>query len=157
MKTLISLASTLFFTVCTIQTASAQSDNKATFEKYLKEIYKAYESGDVNAMWAFYTDDAAEIGPDGKLMSGKEALRAGWDEFMKMVDSKPSFTYKLTSWRLITPDVALLTWDSTADIQIQGQQVGGPTVCAGILHKINGKWHIEFDSMTPVWQMPEEK
>lgn len=136
------------------QNASAQTDNQATFEAYLKTVYTAYESGNNDAMWAFYTEKAAEIAPDGRLTSGKAGLKAGWDEFMKMVDSKPTFNYKLTSWRLVTPDVAILTWDSTANIKIQGQKVGGPSTDMAVLHKINGKWMIEFDSMTPVMQMP---
>ncbi len=136
------------------QNAVAQTDNQASFEAYLKTVYTAYQSGNNDAMWAFYTENASEISPDGRLVSGKAALKAGWDEFMGMVDSKPSFTYKLTSWRLITPDVAILTWDSTADIKVQGQQVGGQTTDMAVLHKINGKWMIEFDGMTPVMQMP---
>lgn len=136
------------------QNASAQTDNQASFEAFLTTVYTAYESGNNDAMWAFYTEKAAEITPDGRLTAGKAGLKTGWDEFMKMVDSKPTFTYKLTSWRLVTPDVAILTWDSTADIKIQGQQVGGPSTDMAVLHKINGKWMIEFDSMTPVMQMP---
>lgn len=134
--------------------ASAQADGQAAFEALLKKMYDAYQSGDDDAMWAYYTGQASEITPDGRLTSGKQALKAGWDEFMKMVDEKPVFTFKLTSWRLITPEVALITWDSNADVKIQGQQVGGPSVCVAVLHKIDGEWKIEFDSMTPVMQMP---
>ncbi len=141
---------TMLFT----QNAAAQKADQATFEAFLKQVYTAYQSSNENAMWDFYTDAASEITPDGLLTSGKQNLKAGWEEFMKMVDSRPTFTYKLTSWRLITPVVALVTWDSTADIKIQGQQVGGPSTCVALLHKINGQWKIEFDGMTPVMQMP---
>ena len=153
MKTFIFSAFTFFAVLFFVQNASAQ-DNQATFETFLEKVYDAYQSGNDNAMWVFYTDDAAEISPDGMLANGKQALKAGWGEFMKMVDSKPVFTYQLTSWRLITPEVALITWNSTADIKMQGQQVGGPSTCVAMLHKINGQWKIEFDGMTPVMQMP---
>lgn len=136
------------------QKAQAQTDNQATFEAFLGKVYAAYQSGNDAAMWAYYTDNAAEITPDGRLSSGKAALKAGWDEFMKMTDGKPSFTYKMTSWRLISADVALVTWDSTADIKIQGQQVGGPTTNVAVLRKVKGNWLIEFDGMTPVMEMP---
>lgn len=149
-------AGILFCILFLSQNVVAQ-DNQATFESYLKKVYDAYESGNADAMWAFYTDGASEVSPDGTLTSGIKSLKAGWALFMNMVDGKPTFTYKLTSWRLITPEVALLTWDSTADIKVQGQQVGGPATCSAVLHKINGQWKIEFDSMTPVMQMPEGK
>lgn len=147
------------FTLITItsfgQRNNVGNDNEATFNNLLKEVYDAYESGDDEAMWAFYTEEASEISPDGTLAQGKAALKAGWAEFMKMVDSKPTFTYNLTSWRLLDPNIALLTWNSTANIMVQGQQFGGPSSCMAIVHKIKGKWMIEFDSMTPIMQMPE--
>jgi uncharacterized protein (TIGR02246 family) len=132
----------------------AQSDDHKTFEAYLKKVYDAYESGQAESMWKYYTASASEITPDGHLSSGKDVLKAGWDEMMKVVDERPKFTYKLTTSRLITPEVALVTWDSNADIKIQGQQVGGPAACVAVLHKIKGKWQIEFDGMTPVLSMP---
>ena len=153
MKTFIFGAFTFFSVLFFVQNTSAQ-DNRATFEAYLKKVYDAYQSGNDDAMWAFYTDNAAEITPDGRLTAGKSVLKADWDEFMKMVDSRPTFTFELTSWRLITPDVALVTWNSTADIKVQGQQMGGPSTCVAVLHKINGEWKIEFDGMTSVMQMP---
>ncbi len=154
MKTFSISSFTLMMAILFSTNLQAQKDNQATFEAYLKQVHDAYQSGNDEAMWAFYTDQAAEISPDGRLTSGIQALKASWNEFMKMVDSKPAFTYKLTSWRLITPDVALVTWDSSADIKIQGQQVGGSTICVAVLHKINGQWKIEFDGMTPVMPMP---
>lgn len=106
-------------------------------------------------MWAAYTDNAAEIGPDGSLTTGKQALRENWAAFMKMADAAPKFTYENPSVRMLTADVAILTWDSIADIKIGGQQVGGPTKGMAVLRKINGQWFIEFDSLTPKMQMPE--
>jgi uncharacterized protein (TIGR02246 family) len=149
-------AITFFASFLFIQNTSAQ-DNRETFDAYLKKVYNAYQNGNDDAMWTFYTDNAAEITPDGMLTSGKQALKAGWDQFMSMVDSRPSFTYELTSWRLITPEVALVTWNSVADIKVQGQQMGGPTTCVAVLHKIKGEWKIEFDGMTPVILMPAGK
>lgn len=134
----------------------AQTDNQATFEAYLKKVYDAYENGSDDVMWAYYTDNASEISPDGRLTNGKSAMKASWAEFMTMVDAKPTFTYALTSWRLIQPDVALVTWDSVADIKVQGQQYGGKTSCMAVLHKKKGEWYIEFDTMTPVLEMPAD-
>ena len=51
-------------------------------------------------------------------------------------------------------DVAILVWDSSADIKIKGQQVGGKTKGMALAHRTAGKWLIEFDSITPVISMP---
>jgi uncharacterized protein (TIGR02246 family) len=154
MKTLLITSALILALVFGSQNANAQTDNKATFEAYLASVYAAYESGNADQMWAYYTDNAAEIGPDGSLASGKEAMKAGWDGFMQMVDKQPTFTYEMTSWRLIKPDVAIVTWNSTADIVLQGQQVGGPSSCSAVLVKVKGKWLIEMDTMTPIMEMP---
>lgn len=144
---------TLFISLLTFN-LKAQVDDESTFTSMLKQVYEAYESGDNDAMWSFYTDHASEISPDGRLTVGKEDLKLGWDQFMEMVDAKPRFSYELTSWRLITPEVALVSWKSVADIKVSGQQIGGPTTCIAVLHKMDGKWKIEFDGMTPILPMP---
>jgi hypothetical protein len=50
--------------------------------------------------------------------------------------------------------VALFTWNSKHDIEVHGQQVGGPFADLAVLCKINGRGKIELDGMTPVVQMP---
>ncbi|MCA0239054.1 MAG: nuclear transport factor 2 family protein [Bacteroidetes bacterium] len=132
------------------QTAKDEADLKG----YWKDVWESYESGNTEAMWAAYTEDAAEIGPDGSYVQGKKALRENWDMIMKMVDAPPKFTYENPSVRFITPDVAILVWDSSADIKIKGQQVGGKTKGMALAHRTAGKWLIEFDSITPVISMP---
>lgn len=42
-----------------------------------------------DAMWVFYTDNAFEISPDGMLASGIENLKAGWEQFVGMLDAGP--------------------------------------------------------------------
>ena len=152
------LVNTLFFAalVLSAQNLQAQApkmENAETVKAYLKTIYTAYEKGNIEEMFSYYTQDAAEIGPDGSLTSGLAALKSSWASFEKMMDAKPKFTYNLTSSRMITPDVAIVTWDSEADIKIGGQQVGGKTICMAVLTKKDNKWLIEFDSMTPIMPM----
>ncbi|MBL7782793.1 MAG: nuclear transport factor 2 family protein [Saprospiraceae bacterium] len=137
------------------QTSYAQTaKDEADLKVYWKNIWEAYQAGNTEAMWAAYTEDAEEITPDGNLTQGKKALREGWEAFMKMVDAPPTFTYESPSVRFLTPDVAILTWDSSADIKIHGQQIGGKTKGMAVVHRIEGHWRIEFDSMTPVMTMP---
>ena len=59
--------------------------------------------------------------------------------------------------RLRSDGLALIVWDSEADIKIGGQQIGGQTKGVAIVHKINGVWKVEFDSLTPIMPMPEEE
>ena len=71
-----------------------------------------------------------------------------------MVDGTPKFTYQLTSSRMVTPEIAIITWDSDADIVIKGQQMGGKATGMAVLKKKGNGWQIQFDSMTPVMAMP---
>ena len=153
------LVNSFFFAALVLSTQNLQAqapkmENAETFKAYLKTIYTAYEKGNIEEMFSYYTQDAAEIGPDGSLTSGLAALKSSWASFEKMMDAKPKFTYNLTSSRMITPDVAIVTWDSEADIKIGGQQVGGKATAVAVLVKKGTRWMIEFDGLTPVIPMP---
>ena len=150
---------TLFLSVFTLfaQTANAQTAaDEAAIKTMWKETWEAYDAGNLEKMWAAYTDGAAEIGPDGSLTTGKKAMREGYEAFMKMVDAPPKFTYESPAVRVLTPEFAILTWDSSADIKIGGQQVGGKTKGMALVRKIKRQWKIEFDALTPVMEMPAE-
>ncbi len=155
MKTLKNFTITLVTLFATLSMMSAQTKaDEAAVKGFWKDIYEAYNAGDTEKMWAAYTENATEIGPDGSLTSGKKVLRESWEMFMKMVDEKPKFTYGNPLVQFITSDVAIITWDSDADIKIQGQQVGGKTRGMAVVHKIKGDWFVEFDSLTPIVTMP---
>ncbi|HMQ60307.1 MAG TPA: SgcJ/EcaC family oxidoreductase [Flavilitoribacter sp.] len=134
--------------------AQRAGSEEAAIKNLWNSIYQAFETGNNEAMWAAYTDNAGEIGPDGSLTIGKEKLKASWEAFMKMVDEAPKFTLEEPTVRILTPDVAILTWQSSADIKVGGQQFGGKSVGMAVVRKIKGNWMVEFDSMTPVMEMP---
>lgn len=140
----------LFTPTSHAQTAAEE----AAVKSFWNETWATFDAGNVEGMWAAYTDDAAEIGPDGTLTTGKKALRESWDMFMKMADAPPTFKYENPSVRILTPDIALVTWDSEADIKIGGQQLGGKSKGMAVLHKIKGSWKIELDTLTPIMEMP---
>jgi Ketosteroid isomerase homolog len=117
--------------------------------------YDAFSMGNDEKGWAAYTEEAAEIDPTGNITFGKKALREGWDAFMKVADEAPKFKYENVLVRMLSNDVALAVWDSEADIKVGGQQVGGKSKGMAVLRKINGAWKLEFDSITPIMQMPE--
>ncbi len=136
-----------------VQAQKAGSEEAAIID-FWKKTWDAYQAGDLEKMWAAYTDEAGEIGPDGSLTVGKANLKASYDAMMKMVDEKPTFTYENPSVRILSPEFALMTWNSSADFKINGQQVGGKTTGVAFLRKINSAWKIEFDALAPVMQMP---
>ena len=115
--------------------------------------YDAFIAGDAKG-WDLYTNEVAEIDPTGNITFGKKAMLEGFNEFMKMADETPKFSYSNVLVRMLTNDVALAVWDSEADIKIGGQQVGGKTKDMAVLRKINGAWKLEFDSLTPMLGMP---
>jgi uncharacterized protein (TIGR02246 family) len=107
-------------------------------------------------MWSFYAENACEIFPDGSMITGAANIKAAYDQFKGMLEGTPTWTMSKPNIRFITPDVALLTSDIVSDIKLKGgQQVGGKATFATIVRKTNGRWLIEFDSQTPVLQMPE--
>jgi len=136
-------------------TKGLSNSNATAIHKMWKSTWDAYQAGDNKKMWAAYTNDAAEISPDGNITFGKKALKESWEAFMKMADKAPSFTYGDPQVRMLTNDIALIVWDSTADIMIWRQKVSGKTKGMAIVRKIKGQWLIEFDSLTPVIPMPE--
>lgn len=138
---------------------AAQTDNQATFEAYLKTVYDVYEKGGYDQLSQYYSPNSAEVDPTGRLTSGMKELKAAWDEMEKMLDAKPKFQYKLTSWRLVKPDIAILTWDTHDEFSIGGQKVMGDNTASALLRKEGGKWLIEFDQLTPKmnFEMPDKQ
>lgn len=154
MKTnLIQLLMVFAFGLISMNVQAQSKVDEDALKAFWKKVWQAYESGNDQKMFDFYADNASEITPDGNITNGKKAMIESWKEFMKMVDEKPKFTYENPTIRFISPDIAISTWDSSADIKIKGQQIGGKTKGMAVLHKIKGNWYIEFDSMTPVMQM----
>ncbi|MBK8557482.1 MAG: SgcJ/EcaC family oxidoreductase [Lewinellaceae bacterium] len=163
MKNILFSTLALFFFTASLQAQSggilwvgSRSNNTAANAVHatIQTAYEAFLSGNDEKGWAVYSDDAAEIGPDGSITFGKKAMRESWDGFMKIADEAPKFTYTNVQVRLLTSDVALAVWDSEADIKIGGQQMGGKTKGSAVLRKVNNTWKLEFDTVTPVMSMP---
>ena len=118
-----------------------------------KNIWTSLASNDVNKMFDYYTDNACEITPDGNMTCGKVELIENWKSFVNMIDEKPRFKVSDPSIRYLSPEIGILSWNSENDIKLDSKQIGGKTKSMSLIHKINGKWLIEFDAITPVLQM----
>ena len=152
---LFSILALLFVSLFTSNANAQTAADEATVKTFWKQVWKAYESGNIDEVMKVYTDNACSVTPDGRLQSGKSAMKEDWEAFTKMTDAPPKFTYEEPSIRVITADAAIVTYSTQADIKIGGQQVGGKMLGMAILHKVNGKWMVEADSMTPVIEIPE--
>jgi uncharacterized protein (TIGR02246 family) len=136
---------------------AAQSDNQATFEAYLKQVYTGFETEPTVAINKYYAENATEIGPDGNSTTGRKALSESWKQLQTMMDAKPQFTYKLSTWRLVKPDIALITWDSHDKFFMFGQVNESDNAGSALLRKEKGHWLIEFDQITPKQPFPDPK
>lgn len=146
----------LFVSLFTTSNANAQTADEASVQKMWTEVWQAYEKNDEAKMWSFYTDNACEIYPDGNAACGLKTIKEGYEQFKTMMEGIPTWTASKPTVRFIGSDVALLMSDVISDIKLKGgQQISGKSKFAAIVHKVNGKWLIEFDSQTPVLQMPE--
>lgn len=142
---------------CFALQAQAQQKNneEAAIQKMWKSVWQAYEKSDEAAMWAAYADDACEVFPDGTSLCGKQALKAGYDQFKDMLDGQPKWTYTAPEIHFVEPNVALLLSDITSDMKLKGgQQIGGKMKFTAVLHKVKGQWLIVYDGQTPVMQAP---
>lgn len=153
------LFSTLTFLLSGLFTLSLHAQSAANDEAGLRKmwdaVWQAYESNDEAKMWSFYAQDACEIYPDGSSACGLQTIKAGYEQFNGMMEGTPSWTTSAPTIQFIEPNVALLMADITTDIKLKGgQQIGGKSKFATIVHKVNGRWLIVFDSQTPVMQMP---
>ncbi len=153
-KQLFALLSLFFAGFITLQAQSA-GDEAAVLTMW-DNVWHSYEANDEAKMWDFYSASAIEIYPDGSQANGKETIRAGYEAFKGMLEGTPSWSYARPDVRFIEPSVALLIADITSDIKLKGgQQIGGKMKFVALVHKVNGQWLIEFDSQTPIMQMPD--
>jgi len=158
MKNIIFSTLTLLFASLFTFNANAQTASKeeASLLKMWDAVWQAYESGNEAAMWAFYADNACEIYPDGSSICGIKAIREGYEMFKSMMEGTPSWKMAKPTVTFLGSDVALLMSDVTADIKLKGgQQIGGKSKFAVVLHKVKGEWLIAFDSQTPMIPMQE--
>lgn len=136
---------------------TATGETKAVHDALQKGFGDFMPGGNPETGWAIYTENAAEVDPGGNITFGLSALKAGWDAFSKMTDEPAKFKYDNVQVRMLTNDVALVVFDSEADIKIHGQQIGGKVKGSAVMHKVNGVWKLEFDQLSPVMPMPTGK
>jgi uncharacterized protein (TIGR02246 family) len=148
---------TLITLMGTVTLAFSQNQkNEEALVKIFNDVWTAYEKGDEQTMWNFYSSSASEIYPDGSLISGKENIRQAYNGFKNMLEGNPKWKYSRPTVRFIEPNVALLFSDIESDIKLKGgQQMGGKVKFVAVLHRVNGKWQIEFDGQVPKIPMPE--
>ncbi len=157
MKNFIRVAFALLFINLLSFNANAQnnSNEEAALLKMWDTVWQAYESGNEAKMWSFYDKNACEVYPDGSSICGLKAILQGYEQFKTMLEGTPSWSTTKPTITFFGPDMALLMSDVTTDVKLKGgQQIGGKSKFASMVHKVNGNWLIVFDSQTPIMEMP---
>lgn len=153
------IATLTLFCACAFNTqtnAQTAGSDEAAVLKMWNDVWQAYEKNDEAKMWSFYAENACEIYPDGSSLSGLGAIKAGYAQFKDMMEGTPTWTSTTPTVTFIEPNVALLVSDVTSDIKLKGgQQIGGQSKFAAVVHKVKGQWLIAFDSQTPAMQMSD--
>lgn len=152
---LFSTIALLFVSLFSTNVNAQTKADEASLLKMWDAVWQAYETGNEAKMWSYYADNACEIYPDGSSICGVKAIKEGYEMFKTMMEGTPSWSMTPPTVTFIGADVALLIADVTADIKLKGgQQIGGKSKFATIVHRVNGQWYIVFDSQTPVIPMP---
>ncbi len=155
MKTVFSKTTLLFLGLFLTLSLSAQKPNQEMFEKYLVDVYGAFDRDGFDGIKPYYAPACVEIGPDGSITNGLAAIETNYKAFAQMMDAPPVFRYTLTSWRMVTPELALLTWDTDDELYVMGQVIKGQHTCSGLLRKSDKTWLIELSQLTPKTPMPQ--
>ncbi len=154
MKTSLFQIILIFVFASVISTVKAQSTNdEASLKIFWNNLWEAYATGNAVQIYSNYTDNATMITPDGNTLLGKNAIIESWNEMINMLDEKPKFIYSNLSINYNAKDMATLSWDNATDIKVEGQQIGGNLKETAVVHRLNGNWLIESDTMRPLIQM----
>lgn len=92
--------------------AQTQSDDKQTIISLLSHVTNAWNSGDVNIMAGFLTEDCVHIDPFGDQLTGRETIknRLQWVMETYYKTSKPTLENSGYSIQFVRPDVAIATF-----------------------------------------------
>lgn len=115
---------------------------------------RALESGDADGMAAQYVDDAVLVPPGGRLIAGRDSIRAFW------TPRNPDFhtlAHSLTTDRLeVAGDVAVEvgTWRQEGQRRDEAPQEAAGRYLVVWRRQPDGAWRMQFDSWTSPF--PEE-
>jgi uncharacterized protein (TIGR02246 family) len=155
MKSIKVICSTLFVIGILFNSNAQNASDVVSVKKFYNDGWQTYISMDFNKIMNLYTDKAVSIDPAGGITTGKKAMREVWEGFYKMIEGKPTFSFEEPNIQVLTPDVAIITYNYADDIKIQGQQVGGKKSGLMVVQKINGGWKLAADASVPVLPMPD--
>lgn len=139
--------------LCLVSTGYAQdeADSTAAAEGIAlsaQAFSRALERGDADGMAAQYVDDAVLVPPGGRMIAGRDSIRAFW------TPRNPDFrtlAHSLTTDRLeLVGDVAVEVGTWRQEGQLSGQE---PRQSAGRYLVVwrrqpDGAWKMQFDSWT---------
>lgn len=112
-------------------------------------FYKAFESGDLEAMMSIWADsaDVKCIHPLGTILSGQSAIRASWADIFS-VQTPRNFEIERVSL-IQTSDLAIHTVFETITLPLQHHRFP-PLLATNIYREVNGSWQMVLHHASPV-------
>jgi uncharacterized protein (TIGR02246 family) len=123
-------------------------------EKIIRKLYETFV-GDwnahrVNAMADLWAIDGDHVDPDGRMVKGREEVRALFAKQHEVVFAKTKLTLTVSSVWFITEDVALVdgTYSITGIVDPKGKEIAERKgLLTSIFLKEKGRWQIEVSRL----------
>ena len=155
MKLVKSISIFLLLATATLSLQAQSAADEQAIRTLMNEGLDAYYKGDINKMIACYAENAVVIDWMGNTTTGRDALRASTEKALQY--EKPNadnFKASVNNVRFLHPDVAVVQLDLNGVTTVDGKPQPWKGVNAMVFVRKNGKWLIEQEQNTPVFQMP---
>jgi uncharacterized protein (TIGR02246 family) len=134
--------------------APAVGSDAQAVEQVIAGLFQSFNAGDLDKVDACYSGQAAVIMTDGSSSFEKGDAFEVLKQTMKMLDELPKYKYWNLQVRMLGADTALAVYDSEGSFKYQGATTVARVKATDVLRRVNGKWLIELEQMTPVAAPP---
>jgi uncharacterized protein (TIGR02246 family) len=134
-------AHALLTATCLCLPVSAVAQDKATIQSLNDQFTRAFNTGDIAAVAAHYTEDATVLPPGAEMVMGRNAILTFWKSAAEQIDD-----IKLTAVDVKPLGSTAAREIGTFSLQIKGpqpQEVTGKYVV--VWEKVGGEWKLATD------------
>lgn len=158
MKTLVSASIqilSLVILLFSVNTLSAQTaaDEKAINDLFTK-VVKLNETGDIDGVVSFYSENTTAIFYNGMVVNGREALRETMKQYLEYQNPEDTMEVEKTSVRFLDANHAVLLYSMHGVTVMEGQKMDWKGVGTAVLVRKGSGWLIELNQDTPLMEMP---
>ena len=112
----------------------------AAIERLHQDFAQAWSGGDVDALVAFFADDAVRVGAAGDVEHGRDEIRSAFERLLGGPFAGASVRIERGTVRFLAADLAL--WQAPMEI-VPGP--GRPALrgyAVDVMKKVGSRWHI---------------